>query len=47
MIFWEKTCGKDSPELLGTIHETHFRKAMNEQEIQYFEAQGIIKLENI
>jgi len=31
------------PELLGTIHETHFRKAMNEQEIQYFEAQGIIR----
>ncbi|HII84079.1 MAG TPA: PAS domain S-box protein [Methanobacterium subterraneum] len=31
------------PELAGTTHETHFRKAMNEQEIQYFEAQGILK----
>ena len=33
------------PELMGTIHETHFRRAMNEQEIQYFEAQGMIRTE--
>lgn len=31
------------PELMGTIHETHFRRAMNEQEIQYFEAQGMFR----
>lgn len=31
------------PELAGTIHETHFRRAMNEQEIQYFEAQGMLR----
>jgi PAS domain S-box-containing protein len=33
------------PELMGTTHETHFRRAMNEQEIQYFEAQGILRTE--
>jgi PAS domain S-box-containing protein len=31
------------PELAGTIHETHFRRAMNEQEIQYFEAPGMLR----
>ena len=33
------------PELTGTNHEIHFRKAMNKQEIQYFEAQGILRNE--
>jgi len=31
------------PELSGTIHETFFRKAMNNNEIQHFEAPGIYK----
>jgi hypothetical protein len=31
------------PELSGTIHETFFRKAMNNNEIQHFEAQEYIK----
>ena len=34
------------PQLMGTIHETHLKRAMNEQEIQYFEAPGILRTEN-
>jgi len=34
------------PELLGTSLEDHLKKAMEEEQIQYFEAQGIINVDN-